>query len=91
MFYVYAIKSVKHNRIYVGLTEDLNCRLKEHNYGKTKSTKFYRPWIMFYYENFDSRSRAREREKELKSGYGKEFLKTLISAPVAHKDRAAVS
>jgi putative endonuclease len=92
MYYVYALKSLKLSRIYVGLAKDLSSRLKEHNAGKTKSTKFYRPWMLFYSEQFASRKDAREREKKLKSGYGKEFLRTIQDdAPVAHKDRAAVS
>ena len=89
MFYIYAIKSTTHNRIYVGLTSNLKTRIREHNAGKTKSTKFYKPWILLYHETVESRTNARNREKYLKSGYGKEFLKTI--APVAHKDRAAVS
>ena len=89
MYYVYALKSVDYNRIYVGLTSNLESRIKEHNAGKTKSTRFYRPWVLFYTENLDSRITARTREKELKSGSGREYLKGL--APVAHKDRAAVS
>ena len=91
MYYVYALKSSRDNRIYVGVTKDINNRVKEHNLGKTKSTKFYRPWVLFYREEFNSRIVAREREKELKSGFGKEYLKSITSAPVAHKDRATVS
>jgi putative endonuclease len=92
MFYVYALKSTRFNRVYVGLTSNLNSRIKEHNSGKTKSTKFYAPWTLFYHEELDSRSAARIREKQLKSGSGKEYLLgKLLVAPVAHKDRAAVS
>ena len=92
MYFVYALKSIEHNRVYVGLTKNLDLRLKEHNAGKTKSTKFYKPWVLFYSESFDSRIEARQREKTLKSGFGKEFLKKILNnAPVAHKDRAAVS
>ena len=91
MYYVYALKSVKHNRIYIGFTIDLNARLKEHNSGKTKSTKFYGPWDLFYSEELNSRGDARKREKILKSGSGREFLKKRLTAPVAHLDRARVS
>ncbi len=92
MYYVYALKSVEYNRIYIGLTVNLDARIKEHNRGKTKSTKHYKPWQLFYSEKLYSRSNARAREKELKSGFGKEDLKKILfSAPVAHMDRAAVS
>ncbi len=90
-YYVYSIRSIKSNQIYVGITKNLENRIKDHNLGRTKSTKYYRPWVLFYSEELTSRIAAREREKKLKSGFGKEFLKNIISAPVAHKDRATVS
>jgi len=77
MFFVYAIKSHVDGRIYVGMTVDVSKRLIEHNSGKTKSTKGYKPWHMIYTESLPSRSQARLREKYLKSGVGKEFLKSL--------------
>ncbi len=91
MYYVYALKSTSHDRIYIGITKNLENRIKEHNSGKTKSTKFYRPWILFFSEEAISRNSARDREKELKTGSGREYLRELKSAPVAHKDRATVS
>ena len=77
MFTVYAIRSEKDGRIYVGFTMDLNKRLNDHNSGKTSSTKGYRPWKLMYSEYKETRLEAREREKYLKSGIGKEFLKSL--------------
>ncbi|MCR9253952.1 MAG: GIY-YIG nuclease family protein [bacterium] len=74
---IYAIQSKVDNRIYVGFTKDLNRRLKEHYQGKTKSTKGFRPWILIYQEKAPDRASARKREKYLKSGIGKEFLKSL--------------
>ena len=47
---VYAIKSSFDNRIYVGFTTSLERRIKEHNQGKTKSTKGFRPWVLIYEE-----------------------------------------
>jgi len=74
-YVIYAIKSSFDNRIYVGFTVNLENRLKEHNQGKTKSTKGFRPWVLIYKETAESRIEARKREKFLKSGCGKEFLK----------------
>ncbi len=89
MYYVYALISKVNNRIYVGFSKNLELRIKDHNSGKTKSTKHYKPWVLFYSEKVETRLIAREREKELKSGFGKEFLKRLlINAPVAQLDRA---
>lgn len=74
------------------MTKNLESRLKEHNAGKTKSTKFYAPWEILYTEKFYSREDAREREKKLKSGYGKEFFRSMLDiAPIAQMDRAGAS
>lgn len=77
MFVVYAIKSLNREYIYVGLSGDLDRRLAEHNGGKNKTTKPYRPFRLIYSEEFDTRLKARIREKYLKSGSGKEFLKNI--------------
>jgi putative endonuclease len=78
MFFVYAIKSEKDGRIYVGMCAEVNVRLKQHNNGNTKSTKGFRPWKLIYTEEVVSRVEARKKEKYLKSGIGKEFLKSLV-------------
>lgn len=75
MFFVYIIKSTIDNRLYKGLTTNLETRIHEHNSGKTKSTSPYKPWKLVYFEKFDSRDEARKREKYFKSGIGREFLK----------------
>ena len=77
MFTVYALKSGKDGRIYVGFTQDINRRLKEHNSGKTKSTKGWVPWFVIFTEEVETREEARAREIYLKSGVGKEYLKSL--------------
>ncbi|MES1197970.1 MAG: GIY-YIG nuclease family protein [Chitinophagaceae bacterium] len=78
MFFVYAIKSIDKKYIYVGLTNNLLRRFDEHQNGKNKTTKPYRPFIEFYNEAFATRPEARNREKFLKSGAGKEILKDLL-------------
>lgn len=78
MYNVYAIKSLIRDYVYVGLTSNLERRLGEHNSGKNKTTKPYKPFVLFYTEAYSTRSEAREREKYFKSGAGKEFLKSLI-------------
>jgi len=78
MYFVYAIKSEVDGRIYVGFSQDLEKRLKEHNSGKTKSTKGFRPWKIIFSEICQTRIEARKREKYYKSGIGKERLKILV-------------
>ena len=59
------------------MTTDLARRLNEHNSGKTKSIKAYIPWKIIYTEEYDSEIEARKREKYLKSGSGREYLKQI--------------
>ena len=75
---VYAILSELNAVIYVGIAADADIRLKQHNAGKSTFTKRYRPWKMIYRELQPDWPTARKREKYLKSGIGKEFLKSLV-------------
>ena len=77
IYYVYAIKSEVDGRIYIGFSSAVEKRLAEHNAGKTKSTKGYRPWKMIYTEEVIGRIAARNKEKYFKTGIGREFLKSL--------------
>src|ERR1700728_927940 len=70
MIYVYAITSTTRNYIYVGMTNDVERRIKEHNNGENKSTKAYAPFTLIYIEEFTTRIEARKREKYFKSGIG---------------------
>ena len=73
--FVYVLRSEKDGRFYVGMTSDVDGRLKEHNSGRTRSTKGYRLWKLFFQESYPDRPTARAREKYLKSGYGKKWIK----------------
>jgi len=77
-FYIYALKSKYNNYIYVGLTNNLQRRIGQHNKGQARSTKAYIPFVLLHSETRDTRMEARLREKYLKSGTGKEFLKSLL-------------
>ncbi len=77
MWYVYAIQSLVRNYIYVGLTSNIDRRFEEHETGKERTTKPYRPFRLILNESFGTRAEARKREIKLKSGSGKEFLKRL--------------
>ena len=78
MYYVYAIKSLERIYIYVGMTNNIERRLAQHNNGQNRSTKAYKPFKLIYKEIYNTSTEAREREKYLKSGIGKEFLKMQI-------------
>ncbi len=77
MFTVYAIKSISHNFIYVGMTENLDERLSRHNNGYVQSTKNFRPFTLIYQEQVADGTKARLREKYFKSTSGKRFLRNL--------------
>jgi len=78
MITVYAIISEVNGEIYVGIAKDPDSRLKDHNGGKNRYTKGLRPWKNLYRELQADWQAARKREKYLKSGIGKEFLKSLV-------------
>lgn len=78
MFEVYAIKSVNRNYLYIGLTNNFERRFKQRNEGQNRTTKPYAPFVLVLKEVHPNRIKAREREKYLKSGTGKEYLKSLI-------------
>lgn len=77
-FIVYVLKSEVNGRLYIGQTQNLVLRLKEHNAGKTKSIKPYIPYKVIYIEQLESRIEAVKREKYLKSGSGREFLRKTL-------------
>jgi len=78
MIAVYAIYDRLCHEIYVGMTNDLNRRMGEHTRGQTKYTRKFSDFNLIFSEEFEDYKIARKKEKYLKSGCGKEFLKTLI-------------
>jgi putative endonuclease len=77
-YYIYALVSEKDGTIYVGMTTDLERRLKEHNSGKSKYTKGHAPWSMFYSELASDSESARSREIYFKTTAGKRRLKAIL-------------
>lgn len=75
MYKTYVLQSLKDKFIYIGITNNVEKRLKEHNDGNNKSTKSRIPFIIIYQEDCRDRLEARKREKWLKSGEGREFIK----------------
>ena len=78
LYYVYVIKS-KEGFIYKGMTDNLERRLVEHN-NKTLSfwTKRGTDWKLIYKEEFDNKTEALKREKWLKMGVGRDYLKKIL-------------
>ncbi len=78
MFYVYALRSIHRNYTYVGLTNNVDRRVLQHNNKRERTTRAYAQFTILYVETCVTRVEARQREKYLKSGIGKEFLKGLL-------------
>lgn len=78
MFYVYVIRSRKTGRLYTGSTNDLRKRFNQHNKRKSTWTKNRGPWDLIYYEACLNEEDTRSREKYLKSGMGKRYLKNRL-------------
>ena len=79
MYYVYVIYSEKFKKRYTGYCNDIDKRLDWHNELSEKSwTKKYRPWILIYFESFQMKTDAIKREKYLKTGVGRDFLKNKL-------------
>ena len=73
--YVYVLRSTKDGQFYVGLTRDLRARLLVHNKGLVTSTKRRVPLELIYWEGCLNESDAAQREKYLKSAWGKRYIK----------------
>lgn len=78
MFYNYVLESKKNKNLYVGYTNNLRKRLKEHNQGLVFSTKPHRPWKLIYYEACSNKKDAERRENYLKTSQGQRLLKRRI-------------
>ena len=74
-YYTYVIQSIKDGNFYTGFTSDLRKRLQEHNKGNNISTKWRVPFMLIYYEACLDIEDAKRREKYLKSGIGKKYIK----------------
>ncbi len=78
MFYTYVLLSKKDNRLYTGYTGDLRKRFIAHNSGKVQATKNRGPFELIYYEACLNEQDATAREKYLKTGMGKRYLKNRL-------------
>ena len=77
-FYTYVLESIKDRNIYIGYTDNLSRRIKQHNSGKVFATKSRLPLLLIYYEACLDKEKAIEREKSLKTGFGRNYLKNRL-------------
>ena len=79
MFYLYVLQNKETDRYYIGSTNNLERRLKEHQNGKTRTTRILKTNELVYFEEYQIEKEARDREKKLKSYKSKKYIKWLIS------------
>ena len=75
MYYTYVLKSLFDDNLYIGWTKNLKHRLELHNRGKVYATKYRKPLQLIYYEACLNENLAISREKQLKTGFGRAYLK----------------
>ncbi len=79
MFFVYVLYSPSADKFYVGYTSNLESRILSHNLLGTKDwTNRHRPWNLVDTECYVLKSKALKREKELKTGVGREFFQKIL-------------
>jgi putative endonuclease len=76
--YVYVLRSQKDQMFYVGFTGNLKQRVEAHNGGLVPSTRRRTPMELVYWEGCCNQSDATNREKYLKSSWGKRYIKTRL-------------
>ena len=76
MFFVYLLECQDDKSWYIGYTENVEARLSRHNSGTgARTTGLKKNWKLIYYEAYILKSDALGREKFLKSGSGRIYLK----------------
>jgi putative endonuclease len=79
-YYVYVLRSLEDHNFYVGFTKNLKGRLEAHAKGQVPSTKRRLPMDLVYWEGCLSQADATQREKYLKSAWGKRYIKNRLKS-----------
>jgi len=79
MHYVYVLRSLTDDGFYVGYSANLRKRFEQHSQGNSFATSYRGPWKFIYYEAYLEQSDALGREKYLKSGAGRRFLRSQLT------------
>lgn len=79
MSWLYILTNSETDRYYIGSTDNLERRLRQHKLGITRTTKILQTFELVYTEEYKTIEEARNREKKLKSYKSKKYIKWLIS------------
>lgn len=77
-YYVYALRSQRDNKLYVGFTANLEHRLSQHSKGEVTATRSRRPLDLIFYEAYRNKYDALRREKYFKTANGKSSLHRML-------------
>jgi putative endonuclease len=81
-YFVYIIQSETTGKVYTGQTSNVPRRLSQHNdpnnYLTLHTKRNKGPWKLVHVEELPTRSEAMKREKELKTGKGRELIKRFL-------------
>ena len=94
MHYVYYLQSELNSRYYIGITNDVDRRLKEHNSGTVRSTAPNKPWKLMRVERYENASEAANREHSIKAKHSRRIIERIIAdhnGPVAQLDSVSAS
>ena len=78
MYTVYILHSKSIDKFYVGYTNDLKRRIREHNRKKGKFTDRGIPWTIVHTEQFPCKEEAMRREKFIKAKKSRQFIIDLV-------------
>jgi putative endonuclease len=77
-YFIYVLFNYSHQRFYTGSSSDPYKRLKSHNDPRNRGwTRRFTPWVLIHIEKFNNKHEALLREKWLKTGAGRKFIKKI--------------
>ena len=79
MHYVYVLRSARDDGFYIGYSANLRKRFEQHAKGNEFATSCRGPWKLIYYEAYMEQPDALGRERYLKSGAGRRFLRAQLA------------
>jgi putative endonuclease len=78
MYFTYILFSEKYNRYYTGHTENIEAHLHRHNNKMVTATKNFVPWHCIYFESFETKLQANQRELEIKKKKSRKYIEWLF-------------
>jgi len=91
MYFVYILSSPIHNKFYIGSSARPDQRLLSHNAGRGGWTKRCRPWVRMLIEEHSNRETAEKKERYLKSGWGRRWIKKHLGAEIEELRRTGLA